>query len=218
MNRLILGDIRRQILPPVDVIVTDPPYRVISGGNAADGRPTGVLAANDGRIFSANDIAFTDYLPQLYVALKDPGHLYMMVNFFNLEVALAATRQAGFDIHNLLVWQKNTVTPNRWYMKNCEYVIFARKGKAVTIANPGSKTVHSFTNATGDRLHPVEKPVDLMRLYIENSSKPGDLVLDPFMGSGTTGVAAKATGRRFLGIEVDPQYYAVACRRMGVMP
>ena len=58
----------------------------------------------------------------------------------------------------------------------------------------------------------------MMQHYIENSSSPGDLVLDPFMGSGTTGVAAKVTGRRFLGIEVDPVYYAVACRRMGVMP
>jgi site-specific DNA-methyltransferase (adenine-specific) len=217
MNRLILGDIRRQVLPPVNLIVTDPPYRVISGGNAADGRPTGILKSNDSRIFQHNDIAFADYLPQLYLALRDPGHLYMMVNFFNLEAALAATRQAGFDIHNLLVWQKNTVTPNRWYMKNCEYVIFARKGKAMTINDCGSKTVHSFTN-TIDRDHPVEKPVDLMRLYIENSSKPGDLVLDPFMGSGTTGVAAKVTGRRFLGIEIDPVYYAAACRRMSVMP
>ena len=216
--RLILGNIRDQRLPPVDLIVTDPPYRVISGGVTGPDRPTGILKSNDSRIFQHNDIAFTDYLPQLYRVLRDPGHLYLMVNFFNLEEALAATRQAGFDVHNLLVWQKNTVTPNRWYMKNAEYVIFARKGKAVSINDCGSKTVHTFVNPTGDRDHPTQKPTDLMRFYIENSSRPGDLVLDPFMGSGSTGVAALAAGRRFHGIEVDPRYYGVACRRMGVMP
>lgn len=216
--RLLCADMRHVFIPPVDLIVTDPPYRVISGGVTGPDRPTGILRSNDSRIFQHNDIAFADYLPQLYRVLRDPGHLYLMVNFFNLEEALAATRQAGFDIHNLLVWHKNTVTPNRWYMKNCEYVIFARKGKAVSINDCGSKTVHSYTNPTGDRDHPTQKPVDLMRLYIENSSQPGDLVLDPFMGSGSTGVAATACGRRFLGIEMDPKYYAVACRRMGVLP
>lgn len=211
------GDMRLNLPPIVDLIVTDPPYRVISGGNSAVGRPTGILAANDGRIFTDNDIAFADYLPQLYSVLRDPGHLYMMVNFFNLEAALAATRQAGFDIHNLLVWKKNNVTPNRWYMKNAEYVIMARKGKAFSIADCGSKTVHEF-NSVSERDHPTEKPVDLMRLYIENSSRPGDLVLDPFMGSGSTGVAAGLAGRRFWGVEIDPVYYAAACRRMGRMP
>ena len=192
---LILGDIRSQRLPPVDLIVTDPPYRVISGGVTGPDRPTGILRSNDSRIFEHNDIGFGDYLPQLYLALKDPGHLYLMVNFFNLEAALAATRQAGFDIHNLLVWQKNNVTPNRWYMKNCEYVIFARKGKAMSIADCGSKTVHQF-NSVGDRDHPTQKPIDLMRLYIENSSNPGDLVLDPFMGSGSTEIGRASCRER----------------------
>lgn len=214
---LRLGDFRDHLPPQADVIVTDPPYPVISGGITGPDRPMGMLLANDGRIFKHNDLAFSDYLPHLYAVLRDPGHLYLMVNFFNLEKALAATRQAGFDIHNLLVWKKNNVTPNRWYMKNVEYVIFARKGRAVTINNPGSKTCHEF-DSVKLRDHPTEKPVDLMRLYIENSSKPGDLVLDPFMGSGTTGVAAAQCGRRFLGVEIDPVYYAAACRRMGVMP
>ena len=217
MTTLRLGDMRLNLPPVADLIITDPPYRVISGGVSGPDRPTGILKSNDSRIFQHNDIAFRDFLPQLYSVLRDPGHLYMMVNFFNLEEALAATRQAGFDIHNLLVWHKNNVTPNRWYMKNAEYVIFARKGKAVTIANPGSKTVHSFDSVVV-RDHPTEKPVDLMRLYVENSSRPGDLVLDPFMGSGSTGVAAMVTGRRFWGVEIDPVYYGAACRRMGQMP
>jgi DNA modification methylase len=67
-------------------------------------------------------------------------------------------------------------------------------------------------------LHPTQKPVALMEYLIKTYTNPGDVVLDNCMGSGTTGVACKNTGRNFIGIERDPVYYAVACRRMGVMP
>jgi len=201
----------------VDLIVTDPPYRTISGGSGPTSRmhsqPAGMLSKNDGRIFDHNDVAFSDYLPHLFRVLKSPAHLYLMVNFLNLEMALAETRAAGFDVHNLLVWEKNNVTPNRWYMKNVEYVIFARKGPARAIADKGSKTCHRFSNVQ-NKAHPTEKPVELLKYYIANSSLPGDLVLDPFMGVGSTGVAALALGRRFLGFEIDPAYYAVAESRL----
>ena len=99
-------------------------------------------------------------------------------------------------------------------MKNCEYTLFLRKGAAFPIKNMGSKTVHKFQNPIGCKLHPTEKPVGLMQLYIENSSNPEDTVLDPFMGSGTTGVAAANTGRRFIGIEMDVGYFTAASARI----
>lgn len=172
-----------------------------------------MLKKNDGRIFEHNDVAFSDYLPEVFRVLKSPAHLYLMVNFLNLERALAETRAAGFDIHNLLVWEKNNATPNRWFMKNVEYVIFARKGPARAIADKGSKTCHRFNNVQGKR-HPTEKPVELLRHYILNSSLLGDVVLDPFMGVGSTGVAALGAGRRFIGFEIDPTYYALAEQRI----
>ena len=64
--------------------------------------------------------------------------------------------------------------------------------------------------------HPTQKPVVLMKHFIKTLTNPGDLVLDPFMGSGSTGVAAQELGRRFVGIELDEIYYRIACRRMGV--
>ena len=202
----------------VDVVVTDPPYRVISGGNTGPERPTGMLSENNGKNFEHNDIRFRDWMHDLFRVLRDPGHAYIMVNFLNLEEALRQTRLAGFEVHNLLVWKKNNVTPNRWYMKNCEYVIFARKGRAFSINDKGAKTVHDFENRRGVRSHPCEKPVDLMQFYIENSTQPGDVVFDPFAGSGSTGIEARACGRDFIGVEIDPEYVAIAARRLGVMP
>ena len=197
----------------VACVVTDPPYRNISGGTATPGQPTGILSANDGTIFAHNSVEFDDYLPDLFRVLRDPGHLYLMVNFHNLEVALAAVRRAGFDIHNLLVWHKPNATPNRWYMKNAEYIIFARKGAAFSINDCGSKTVQQWPNPSGNRLHPTEKPVAMLQHWIENSTQIGDLVLDPFAGSGSTGVAARQAGRRFVGIEIDPEFASVARNR-----
>lgn len=215
--RVALRDMADQ---SVDLVVTDPPYRTISGGNTQGKhqRPSGMLTNNDGRIFRHNDITFDEWLPDVFRVLRDPGHCYVMTNLLNLWDLHRVAVSCGFLAHNLLVWKKNTPTPNRWYMKNAEYILFLRRGKARGIVHPGSMTVHDVPGVRGDRSHPTEKPVDLMRLYIENSSNPGDIVLDPFMGSGSTGVAAHTTGRRFIGIESDREYYLTACKRLGIMP
>lgn len=225
MLNLFLGDARKLLreVPTgfVDLIVTDPPYSTISGGSGPSDthqRPSGMLAANDGKIFQHNEIKFREYFHDLFRVLKDPGHLYLMVNFLNLEEALTELRRHGFQVHNLLVARKQNATPNRWYMKNVEYVIFARKGAAFQINNCGSMTCHDWVNPVGHKTHPTEKSVDLMRLYIENSSQPGQVVLDPFMGTGATAVAARESGRSFIGFESDVTFYQIACNRAGVMP
>ena len=214
-------DILRQLpSESIDCIVTDPPYRVISGGagKMGDGSPSGVIGPNDGKVFAHNSVKFSEYLHDLFRVLRDPGHIYLMVNFMNLETAFAELRRAGFDIHNLLIARKQNATPNRWYMKNAEYTILARKGKAFAINDCGSMTCHDWVNPVGDKCHPTEKSVDLMRLYIENSTQPGDVVLDPFAGAGATGIACRDTGRSFIGVELDVTYYTIAMRRIGVMP
>jgi site-specific DNA-methyltransferase (adenine-specific) len=198
----------------VDLVVTDPPYRVISGGTKSNPSLSKSLGGNNGKIFLHNDIAFDAWLPVVYRKLKSAAHLYVMTNFKNLFDLHRAVTAAGFDVHNLLVWRKQNFVANRWYMKNCEYVLLARKGAAFTINDPSSPTVHDYTNPVGRKLHPTEKPVDLLALYIGNSSAVGDVVLDPFMGSGTTGVAAMNIGRRFIGIERDESYFTIAEQRI----
>ena len=79
-------------------------------------------------------------------------------------------------------------------MKNCEYTLLLRKGSSKYINDiGGSKTVHKFGNIIGNKVHPTEKPTDLMEFYVKNSSNEGDVVLDMFMGSCSTGVACVNT-------------------------
>jgi site-specific DNA-methyltransferase (adenine-specific) len=200
----------------VDCVVTDPPYKVISGGTSsklAAGWKTSVLSKNDGKIFTHNEINFDDYLPVLHRVLKPASHLYLMTNNLNLRDALNAVEEHGFHFHNLLRWDKNNKTANRWYMKDCEYTIFAAKRPVKPINDMSSSQGFKFDNPRNKR-HPTEKPAELMCHYIENSTDVGDLVLDPFGGSGTTAVAAERTGRRWLSIERDQAYYYPAVGRV----
>lgn len=200
----------------IDCIITDPPYEVISGGaqeNEYVSRPTGILAKNDGKIFSYNDIDISVWISECFRVLKNNTHIYIMTNFINLEHYLSEIRKAGFDIHNLLIWEKNNATPNRWYMKNCEYIIFARKGAAKPINNCGSKTVLTFNNVK-NRIHPTEKPIDLLELLITNSTLPGEIVLDPFGGSFSTALAAIKTGRKAISFEIDENFFNIGKERL----
>jgi len=198
----------------IDCVITDPPYRVISGGKPKHkGQPSGLLSKNDGNIFEHNNLKEEDWFPKIFKLLKDGGHCYIMTNTLNLERYLRLARETGFGLHNLLVWEKNNCTPNRWYMKNCEYTLFLRKGKAKRINNAGDKTVHKFKNER-NKIHPSEKPIELMEMYVKNSSNENETVLDFAMGSGTTGVACANLNRNFIGIELDPEYFKIAEKRI----
>lgn len=187
-------------------IVTDPPYKVISGGTGGKNAPKGILAKNDGKIFDHNNIKFSDYMGELYRVLKENSHAYFFTNFINLQELMEEVQKVGFKIHNLLVWHKNNTTPNRWYMKNCEYILFCRKGKAKAINDKGCQTVHQFDNIIGNKIHETEKPLDLLRMYIRNSTNVGDILLDPFAGSGSTLMASLLENRRCTTIEIDDKY------------
>lgn len=202
----------------VDLIVTDPPYKTISGGkNFNPKHPSGfsksVIAPNDGKIFKHNDVKIYDYMSEFFRLLKPGSHCYVMTNNLNLQELLAVAKDVGFGFHNLLVWEKNTVNANRWYMKGCEWVCFFNKKPAKKINHVGSKQIFRCNNPR-NKLHPTEKPVELMEHYILNSTKEDDIVLDPFAGSGSTLVAAEKNNRSWIGIEIDMEYYDVALRRL----
>ena len=182
----------------------------ISGVNSK--RPKGILSDNSQLM---NVPEFEDWLPDLYRIMKDGSHIYLMCNFKNLNDLMNKTSDIGFKHVNLLVWEKNNCTPSQFYMKNCEYTLLLRKGKSKYINNIGdSKTVHKFNNIIGNKVHPTEKPEELMKFYVENSSNEGDTVFDMFMGSCSTGVACLNTNRKFIGIEMDAKYYEIACDRL----
>jgi site-specific DNA-methyltransferase (adenine-specific) len=154
-------------------------------------------------------------MPDVYRVLKQGSHAYIFTNALNLTEMLNESQKAGFKLHNLLVWEKNNCTPSQYYMKNCEYILFLRKGKAKYINNIGeSKTVHQFKNIIGNKTHPTEKPVDLLKFYIRNSSNESDIIFDPFSGTGSTLVAAKEIGRQYLGYEIEKSYCEIAKTRL----
>lgn len=218
--KLIKGDFLLEIKNApdecVDLIVTDPPYKIITGGDS-DGansiRPKGILSGN--RELMKSIPKMSEWIPECFRILKNGSHAYFMVNSSNLLEMANVITSSGFKIHNYLVWEKNNCTPSQFYMKNCEYVIFCRKGKAKYINNIGaSKTVHKIDNILGNKVHPTEKPIALMDIYILNSSNDGDIVFDPFMGSGTTGYSAVSNNRRFIGMEIDTDYFQIAKERI----
>ena len=199
----------------VDLCVSDIPYK-LTGGGKGDGinskRPKGILSDNS-QLMSVPK--FEDWLPDLYRIMKDGSHIYLMCNFKNLNDLMNKTSNIGFKHVNLLVWEKNNCTPSQFYMKNCEYTLLLRKGSSKYINDiGGSKTVHKFGNIIGNKVHPTEKPTDLMEFYVKNSSSEGDVVLDMFMGSGSTGVACANTNRNFIGVELDENYFNIAESRI----
>ena len=202
----------------IDCVITDCPYHVISGGctNLED-RLGGFLNADnvdvkDGKMFQHNDIQFSEWMPHIYRVLKDKTHCYIMVNHRNLKSLWEEAEKCGFIFQNLLVWDKGNSTPNKWYMNSYEVILMLRKGKAKNINNMGEKNILRIPNVK-NKVHPTEKPSELMRILVENSTKPGETVLDPFMGVGGVGVACQEAGRNFIGIEIDEKYYDVAVDR-----
>ena len=211
----------------VDMIFTDPPYRVTSRGNA--GNSGGMLQKKinkAGQVFEHNNIEIEVYLPKFYKVLKETGHCYIMTNHKNLTHFLKVIDEwkdpdtnEGFHFIKSLIWDKGNKIMGQFYMNQFEYILFLRKGAGKKINNCGTSDLISVPNKktkdeTGKNIHDTEKPVDLCKILIENSSNPNEIVFDPFMGVGSCGIAAEQLGRKFIGIELDSNYYEIAKSRI----
>ncbi|MBT2130102.1 DNA-methyltransferase [Aliiroseovarius lamellibrachiae] len=215
--RLILGDCR-EVLPlldeQADMLFCDVAYKLTSGGGAHQSMG-GIFAKdrydNSGLLMEVP--AWEELGGPFLRACRPDADAYIMTNDKNLFRAGMAFEGAGWKFHNLLVWNKIRATRNQWYMKNLEFTIYLWKGKAAPINDCGSMQLFTL-NAKKETEHPTEKPVDLIDQYIRNSSNQGDLVLDPMMGSGAALVAAMQSGRRSVGIEINPKWFKVAVERV----
>lgn len=216
---LYLGD-TMQILPALGkskLCVSDIPYALTTGGKSKSSKTmSGIFAAhnyaNDGQLIMAT-VPFPEMMEAIYNNLENDADCYVMMNDKNMFPVQQASFDAGFQLHNILVWDKVTPTANRWYMKNNEFTLYLWKGHARTINYPNSKQ----TLRAGERKetdHPTEKPVSLMYEYVRNSSEVGDVVIDPFMGCGSTVVACAQLGRKGVGIELVPEFFEKACERV----
>ena len=204
----------------IDLIVSDVPYPVTSKGcSGTMGGYWTTDKANKGKIFENNDISPKDYLPHFYRVLKERTHCLIMINNINLQEMLNVATDVGFHFVKCLIWDKQNKICGRYYMNQFEYICLFRKGGDRPINNCGTSDIISvpikkLKGEDGRNLHDTEKPVDLMKILVGNSSNEGEIVMDPFMGIGSTGVASKLLNRKFIGCEIDPKYFDIARNRI----
>lgn len=200
----------------VHLIVTDPPYLTTSRGSA--GNSGGMLQKDinkKGQVFLHNNIDISEYAPECYRLLKDGSHFYIMTNHVNLQKMINTCTDIGFHFIKSLIWDKGNKIMGQYYMSQFEYILFFRKGKGVKINNCGTSDILSVPNKKtkgedGKNLHDTEKPVELMKILIENSTKPNDIVVDPFVGIGAVARASIESGRKFICCELDITYCTIA--------
>lgn len=207
-------DILPYLLGVAHLCVTDPPYKLTSGGNtpgAMGGKFDSDVYDNTGLLMDT--VQWQQIGGPIYRALVKDADCYVMAEDKNVFAAHAGFLGAGFKYHGLLSWDKGAPSRSRFYMKHMEFTLFLWKGGARDIARGGDKRGQAMPRPKNAQ-HPTQKPVDLMKIYIRNSSRLGQVVLDPFVGSGTTLVAALRLGRRGIGIEKDPKYFDQAVQRI----
>jgi site-specific DNA-methyltransferase (adenine-specific) len=220
--KVIAGGIRIVEEGKTDYSITDPKgclgrgRIVVSDGTACSnkwlkkGENDIPSAVKDGKMFEHNDIEFSQWLPEVFRVLKKGTHAYIMINGRNLKELQSEAEKVGFEYQNLLVWEKGNYTPNKYYMQGAEFILMLSKRPARNINNMGSKNIIKIANFIGNKIHPTEKPVSLMQILIEESTNVGDIVLDPFSGSGSTARACIRAKRNYIAIEKDESYYNIS--------
>ncbi len=199
---------------PVDMVFTDPPYNVNYANSAKDklrGKDRAILNDNLGD-------GFYDFL----LAALTPavahcsGGIYVAMSSSELDVLQAAFRAAGGKWSTFIIWAKNTFTLGRAdYQRQYEPILYGWPEGATRhwCGDRDQGDVWAIKKPQKNDLHPTMKPVELVERAIRNSSRPGNVVLDPFGGSGTTLIAAEKSGRVARLIELDPKYVDVIVRR-----
>jgi modification methylase len=225
----------------VDLVFADPPYNLQLGGELTrpdNSRVDGVGEAWDKFADFADYDAFTHaWLSQTRRCLKDDGALWVIGAYHNIFRVGAILQDLGFWILNDIVWRKTNPMPNfkgTRFQNAHETLIWASKSKtsrytfhydALKMLNDELQMRSDWTlpictgperlrDANGDKVHPTQKPEALLQRILLATSNPGHIILDPFLGSGTTAVAAKRMNRRFIGFERDPTYAAAARARL----
>lgn len=189
----------------VDLIVTDPPYLV----RYKDRSGRSILNDESGEWLAP---AFAE----MYRLLKPGSFCVSFYGWNSADQFMAAWRTAGFRIVGHLVFCKPYASSRRFLRYQHEMAYLLAKGDARKPASPMPDVLK--WSGTGNRLHPTQKPVSILKPIIRSFSAPGAIVLDPFCGSGSTLMAATRVERRYLGIELDAAHFRTASRRMQSPP
>jgi site-specific DNA-methyltransferase (adenine-specific) len=191
----------------VDLVLVDPPYGVALKPQRKTSKFKGVEIIGD------DNLAWLPaWCVQLHRVAKNAAFIFC--DYKHLRDFQTELERVGFEIKNVLIWNKDWFGMGNNFRPMYEMIILAVKGKYKTKSNNLSNILTFRRMAPSKMVHVAEKPIKLLELLINESSEPGDIVLDTFMGSGSTGVACMNTGRHFTGIELDPAYFAAAASRI----
>lgn len=229
----------------VDVIFADPPYNLQLEGALHRPDQTKVNAVDDHwdqfDSFQAYDAFTRAWLMACRRVLKPNGTIWVIGSYHNIFRVGASLQDLGFWMLNDVIWRKTNPMPNfrgRRFQNAHETLIWAsrdQKSKGYTFNYEAMKAANDdvqmrsdwlfpictgnerLKDENGDKVHPTQKPEALLARILMSSSKPGDVILDPFFGSGTTGAVAKRLGRHFVGIEREQSYIDAATKRIAAV-
>ena len=226
----------------VDLVFADPPYNLQLGGDLLRPDNSKVDAVDDDwdrfASFEAYDVFTKAWLSECRRVLKDDGALWVIGSYHNIFRVGATLQDLGFWILNDIVWRKSNPMPNfkgTRFTNAHETLIWATKARgarrytfnydAMKMANDELQMRSDWTlplctgeerlkDAAGVKAHPTQKPEALLHRVILASTRPGDIILDPFFGTGTTGAVARRLGRHYVGIEREAGYAEIARQRI----
>ena len=206
----------------VDLVLTDPPYAVSrrTGFSSVKNGVQRFAVSMDFGEWDHQQIDLAAFADETYRVMRRGGTVIVWYDLWKISHVYDALANAGFKMLRLIVWNKTNPVPLN---SKCIYLSNSRE-MAVVGVKGGSPTFNSAYDSGdysypiprhgGKRIHPTQKPLDLFRELVRKHSSPGDLVIDPFLGSGTTAVAAIQEDRQFAGCDIDKSYTQAAKIRL----
>lgn len=192
----------------IDMVLTDPPYLINYQSNYRKNKYKKIENDNNNTTFISN------YFKECSRILKDDTVIYSFCSWHNVDI-FKQEFEKYFKLKNIIVWNKNNTSMGDLkgsYAPKHEFILFGHKGRRLLNGFRYPDVLEA--KRTGNKLHPTQKPIDLLEIFIKTSSNENDIVLDCFMGSGSTGVACINTNRNFIGIEKDDNYFKIAEERI----
>ena len=191
----------------IDLILTDPPYGMEFRSNYRNKKYD--------KIENDNNLDWLEeFITEIKRTSKEDAHIYVFCSFHKVDI-FKQELEKQFKVKNILIWEKNNTGMGDLYgdyAPKYEMIIFCSNGNKKLNGNRIANIIKA--DKTGNTLHPTEKPLELIKLLITKSSNEDDIILDPFLGSGTTAVACKQLNRNYIGIELSEEYCEIARKRL----
>lgn len=195
----------------VDMVLTDPPY----GMDFQSNRRT-VMNKFD-KIKNDKELSWLDaFVDECHRVMSENSAIYIFCSWHKLD-QFKVSIERRFKLKNMIVWVKNNHGSGDLkggYAPKHEIIFYASKGRVLNRGKRMPDVIYADKIASKNLVHPTEKNISMLEVFVNQHSDQGRTILDPFMGSGTTGLACVNTGRNFIGIELDDNYYSIAKNRI----